>query len=270
MPSHHRGFVPQFVGEVQASGRLTFALSEIEGRGIVEGRALEAALRRHAAIGAIRRVSRKGDFFIIVPPEFRVMGAPPPDWWLDDYMAHLGVPYYVGLLSAAEWHGSSHFAVMESQVMVPRRLKPIKVGRTRIHFFLKAKAESTPTEQRDNLWGSIAISTPEATLLDLLRYSAGGSIDRVALIAADLAKLCRVSGLKVALDAAEDTTSAQRLGYLLDQLKQKNLTGTIETIEKWLSNQSVRMVYLEPDGTEPWDESPRWHIRVNTRMEAIA
>ena len=182
-PKHDRGLVARFVEKVQARGRLSFALDEIAAHRADRGRALEAALRRHAATGAIRRVSRKSDFFIVVPPEFRAMGAPPLDWWLDDYMAHLGVPYYLGLLTAAAWHGSSHFAVMESQVMVARQLKPIQVGRTRIRFFLKARAGATPTERRSNPWGAIAVSTPEATLLDLLRYRAGGGIGRVALIA---------------------------------------------------------------------------------------
>ena len=266
-PKHHRGFVPRFVEEVQARGRLTFTLSEIKARRIDEGRALEAALRRHAASGAIRRVSRKGGFFIIVPPEFRAMGAPPLDWWLDDYMAHLRLPYYLGLLSAAEWHGSAHFAVMGSQVMVSRRLKPVEVGRTRIRFFLKARAEATPKVRRDNLWGSVAISTPEATLLDLLRYSPGGGIDRITLVAADLAKSCRVPALKAALDAADDTASAQRLGFLLEQLGRKNLTGTIAT---WLSNRPLRTVDLEAGGAAPWDKSPRWHIRINAKTEVAA
>lgn len=266
-PKHDRGFVARFVEDVQASGRLSFALDEIAAHRADQGRALEAALRRHAATGAIRRVSRKSDFFVVVPPEFRAMGAPPLEWWLDDYMTHLRVPYYLGLLSAAAWHGSSHFAVMESQVMVGRRLKPIEAGRTRIRFFLKAGAAATPAGQHSNPWGSIAVSTPEATLLDLLRYPAGGGIGRVALVAADLAKSCRVPDLKAALDAADDTTSAQRLGYLLDELEQNSLSAAIA---KWLSKRSPRMVDLEPEGGAPWDVSPRWHIRVNARMEAAA
>ncbi len=257
----------RFVEDAQARGRLTFALGEIAAHRADQGRALEAALRRHGTTGAIRRVSRKSDFFIIVPPEFRAMGAPPLEWWLDDYMNHLGVPYYLGLLSAAAWHGSSHFAVMESQVMVGRRLKPIEVGRTRIRFFLKAGAAATPAGRHSNPWGSIAVGTPEATLLDLLRYPAGGGIGRVSLIAADLAKSCRPPGLKAALDAADDTTSAQRLGYLLEVLQQNGLSAAIA---KWLSKRRIRMVDLEPDGGSPWDASARWHIRVNARLETAA
>ena len=265
MPKHDRGFVARFVQEVQARGSLTFSLDEIAARRADHGRALEAALRRHAATGAIRRVTRKSGFFVIVPPEFRAMGVPPLDWWLDDYMTHLGVPYYLGLLSAAAWHGSSHFAAMESQVMAARRLKPITVGRTRIRFFLKTRAEATPTERRGNPWGAIVVSTPEATLLDLLRYPAGGGIGRVALIAADLAGSCRASGLKAALDAADDMPAAQRLGFLLDHLGEKALSGAIE---RWLSRRTIRMVDLEPDGGAPWQVSPRWHVRINAGMEA--
>jgi hypothetical protein len=117
------------------------------------------------------------------------MGAPPVEWWLGDYMAHLKTPYYVGLLSAAALHGSAHFAVMETQVVVPGAMSPLSVGRAHVRFFVKSTVTAAPVETRSNLWGAVEVSTPEATLLDLLRYI--GSIERTALIVGDLAKNCR-------------------------------------------------------------------------------
>jgi hypothetical protein len=127
MPKHHRGCVARFVEEVQARGRLTFALTEIKACRTDQGCGLEAALRRHAATGAIRRVTpERAASSLSCPPNSTPWAHP---------------------------HGSSHFAVIESQVMVVRRLKPIEVGRTRIRFFLKAGVEATPTGGRKNPWG---------------------------------------------------------------------------------------------------------------------
>jgi hypothetical protein len=59
----------------------------------------------------------------------------------------------------------------------------------------------------------------------------------------------------------------QRLGFLFDEFEQKTLS---EAIEKWLCKRPLRMVDLEPDGAAPWEMSPRWHVRINARMEAAA
>src|SRR6185437_3172905 len=231
MPRKQKRFLQRLVEEFQAAGRLTFSVGDLCQRGIERNGALLAAIRRYAATGAIRRISPRSDFFIIVPPEFRAMGAPPVEWWLGDYMAHLKTPYYVGLLSAAALHGSAHFAVMETQVVVPGAMRPLSVGRVRVRFFVKAAVTAAPVETRSNLWGAVEVSTPEATLLDLLRYNR--SIERTALIVGDLAKKCRPADLRKALDAANDPPSAQRLGYLFETSGHDDLA---KTIEKWLSS----------------------------------
>src|SRR4051812_40590428 len=127
MQRKRKHFLQRLVDDFQAAGRMTFSVDDLRERGIERDRALLAAIRRYAATGAIRRISPRSDFFIIVPPEFRAMGAPPVEWWLGDYMAHLKAPYYIGLLSAAALHGSAHFAVMETQVVVPGALRPLSV-----------------------------------------------------------------------------------------------------------------------------------------------
>ena len=124
-----------FIEAVQAGGRLFFSADEIPQ---AEGsRAVEAALRRLVAKGTIRRLLTKSPAFVIVPPEHRNMGLPPIDWWLDDLMRYLGQGYYLGLLSAAATMGSSHFAVMETQVVTTKWLRPIEIERLRIRFFQK-------------------------------------------------------------------------------------------------------------------------------------
>ena len=157
-----RGAVARVIQETHARGRLTFSTREIAQYLGNPGRALDAALRRQALSGSITRISR--GLFLIIPAEYRVAGAPPVEWWLDDLMAHLGLPYYLGLLSAAEAHGSSHFAVMETQVVTGRWIRPIDVGQIRLRFFQKARLDGTPTEQRSNSWASLVISSPEATV----------------------------------------------------------------------------------------------------------
>lgn len=47
-------------------------------------------------------------------------------------MRHEQQPYYVGLLKAAVLHGATHKAVMEFQIVTPKRMTKIKAGRNLI------------------------------------------------------------------------------------------------------------------------------------------
>lgn len=260
------GFVADFVASVQGSGRLTFSVGDIARRTGATGASLQAALLRHSTTGAITRISRKADFFVIVPPEYRTLGAPPVEWWLGDLMEHFGMPYYLALLSAVEAHGSAHFAVMETQVMTTRWLRPLEVGRTRLRFFAKSDLSDVPTECRHNLWGTIVVSEPESTILDLLRYRPCG-IERAAMILADLKRSFRKDRLIQSLNAADDTPSAQRLGYLLERHGASRLA---DTVKAWLVGRRPRKVNLEVGGPPPWEDDLTWHIRVNSNLEAAS
>ena len=43
-------------------------------------------------------------FYVIVPPGYRSLGCRPAEQFIPDLMNYLGEYYYVGLLSAAEYH----------------------------------------------------------------------------------------------------------------------------------------------------------------------
>jgi hypothetical protein len=49
-------------------------------------------------------------------------------------MHYKGIPYYVGLLSAASYYGATHHAVMETQVLIPGQIRTRILGAARFHF----------------------------------------------------------------------------------------------------------------------------------------
>ncbi len=260
-----RGYLSAFVDGLQRQGCYTFALSELAASTLANGRSLSAAITRLIAKGRLRRFTVRGDFFVIIPHEYHSLGAPPVAWVLDDYMRHLGIAYYVGLLTAAEWHGSAHFAVQETQVIVSKQLRSIEFERTRVRFVVKHGAAATPVEIRTTEAGSVRVSTPEATLLDMVRYRhAVGGLNRIATIAADLGRLCRPAGLQAALDAAEDPRSAQRLGYLLEKLAFKTST---DTIGRWISQHRHSACALEPALPADGPQRAPWDVIENTAIE---
>jgi len=257
--------VESFVEGYQANGRLAFCEAEIVDQ-IPAPRAISEALRRLQDAGKVRRISRKSDFFVIVPPEFRETGAPPVDWWLDDLMKHLGLAYHVGLMTAAAWHGSSHFALMETQVIVPANRKPLRVGRTVIRFFASAAVRAAPVEFRTNQWGRVKVGTPATTLVDIAEHRGFGP-DRLVMVAADLMPKLDSSGMIAALDASGSVPTAQRIGYVVDRLGASSLA---RGIEKWIGGRPVRTVGLDPGAPLRSAVASRWHVDVNADLGIVA
>jgi hypothetical protein len=255
--------IKAFVEKVQAGGRLFFSADEIpQAPG---SRAVEAALRRLAKKGAIRRLLPKSPAFVIVPPEHRTMGLPPVEWWLDDLMAHFEQDYYLGLLSAAAAYGSSHFAVMETQVVTTKWLRPIENGRHRIRFFQKTKVQEASASTRQNAWGPLKIGAPATTALDLVAYPVC-SPAQTSLLLADLARMIPAGELSKALAVQAEVPAAQRLGLLLDRAGASKAAGTVAV---WLRGKTTAPVDLEPNAGDGTIDA-KWNVRVNTDLEANA
>jgi hypothetical protein len=251
------GAAAKFIDARLAAGCVAFPLSDL----IRETRLSVTAARNQLLRLSLRvvRVSPRQQFFLIVGPEHRAIGAPPPAWWLDDYFGWLGHPYYLALQSAAETYGSSSQALQVTQVMtdVPRR--EIEVGRIRVRFFVKRGVEKTPTQPLTNAFAPIRVSTPAATAFDLIRYGARiGGIARAVETLTPLLPLIRVPDLKKLLEAEDETATAQRLGYVLDTAGKTELANVIHN---WLPIHRA-LIPLSPSQGDraSGPEVERWRI----------
>jgi len=253
------GAVAAFVEEIAEKGCITFSLLDIVKRTGLSTIAAYGQLMR--LTGRVVRVSPRQPFYLIVEPQYRPMGAPPVEWWLDAYFRWLQHPYYLALQSAAEAYNSAHQAVQITQVItdVPRR--EITLGRVRIRFFVKRRLERTPVRQPEHAYAPIRISTPEATALDLVRYASRiGGMGLVQETIRPLLPLFRMSPLKSALAAEDIPAVAQRLGYLIDMEGEDSLA---EFVHRWLPS-GIARVPLEAS-SRPLTEtaqSRRWHLLV--------
>ena len=213
------GTAAGFVDRLLARGRYGFALDELVATSGLSSLAAGAQLRRLAP--AVTTLYPRSNYYLMMPPEHRIIGAPPVTWWIDDYFRHLGEPYYLGLLSAAGHYGISHQAVQVVQVMTANARKAITIGRIRIVFIRKKTLAATPVTTAASGQAPFRVSTPEATILDLMRYpERAGGFSRVAQIIRDLSPQLKPAGFREALKAPVETTLIQRTGFLLDALGQ--------------------------------------------------
>ncbi len=150
-------------------GSITFTKTEaIESLGCSELAFMRASQRFQKKGLLLRPVS---GFYVIVEIEYRDAGGPPPIHFIGKLMKYLKLPYYVGLLTAAKYHGATHQAVFETQVFTTKPLPVIKYGKHRIRFITNKFTDKIPKEPLKTPHGDILISSPEATVVDLILKS---------------------------------------------------------------------------------------------------
>lgn len=254
----------EFVDALQAGGVYVFRREEALAALGVSEVAFRNAARRLAAKGRI--VAPRRGFFVIVPLEYRAAGTPPPSWFIADLMAFHRQPYYVGLLSAAALHGAAHQQPQQFQVLTDRPLRPARAGRMRIHFFTKRHLRTTPTIEVGTETGTMRVSTPEATALDLVRYAASaGGLAHVATVLAELAEAIDGERL-VAAAELEELSVVQRLGYLLGVV---GAGAVARPLGRWVAGRRPRRVLLRPaGGAAGAARSSPWQVVVNQAVEA--
>ena len=136
------------------------------------------------------------------------------------------------LQSAASTFGSNPQASQVAQVMTDRPLRTIKAGRIQVRFFVKRGIGRTPTQQPAQAVAPLCISTPEATVFDLVRYATSiGGIERAAETIRPLLPKLRANELKRVLTAEDETAAAQRLGFVIQSAREKKLA---QVIYDWL------------------------------------
>ncbi|WP_172979047.1 MULTISPECIES: type IV toxin-antitoxin system AbiEi family antitoxin [unclassified Thiomonas] len=139
-------------------------------------------------------------------------------YWLADYCRLRQKPYYVGLLSAAALHGSAQQAVQLTQVMTTTPTRALEVGGVHVEFHVKQRLLDTPLTPIKGLAAPLAVSSPEATALDLLAFQhCVGGVALAAEVVAGLLPVMTAVGWRSALSSAP-VPVRQRTGYVLDTL----------------------------------------------------
>ena len=253
-----------YVADLAAKGRYCFALGEARKALGLSPNAARLAVNRMVKAGVLASPAR--GFYVVVPPEYRNLGCAPPDQFVPQLMEFLGIPYYVGLLSAAQYHGAAHQRPQEFQVMLRGSRRGIRCGQVRVVFVVRKGLKAVPVQSFNTARGTIAVATPEATAVDLVGYPRrAGGLDQTAMVLADLAEQLNADLLSQAA-ASAPVSWAQRLGYLLDWA---GAGGKTEPLREYVETHARDTIPLLPGATRA--EAPRnakWKIRVNAEPEA--
>ena len=253
-----------YVAGLAASGRYHFESGEARAALGVSAAAAKLALNRLAKQGLIASPAR--GFYVVVPPEYRALGCLPADQFIPALMKRKGLAYYAGLLSAAQYHGAAHHRPQAFQVFLARNRRPIHCGAVRAAFLARKRIAEVPLQSFNTPRGTIEVSTPEATALDLVGYQQhAGGLDQVATVLSELAE--RIDPGKLA-EAARSAPIpwAQRLGYLLERVEAGDKTEVLKVFVHARARQSVPL--LPGASRRQASRDQGWKLFLNAEVEA--
>ncbi|MEX2273126.1 MAG: type IV toxin-antitoxin system AbiEi family antitoxin [Vicinamibacterales bacterium] len=253
----------QFLGNLAAGSRYSFTTAEARSALGLSAPALKVALNRLQRQELI--VAPAKGFWIIVLPEYRSLGCLPADQFIPSLMKALKLPYYAGLLTAAQYHGAAHQRPQEFQVLLEKPRRRLVCGRVRVHFIVRKNLKAVPVQSLNTPRGTVLVSTPEATALDLVGYHHhAGGLSQVATVLSELAERIDPKALAKAA-AIMPVPWAQRLGYLLERAGAGDKARPLQEFVRARAHESVLLLPKAVRGKSVRNDD--WKLFINTDVE---
>jgi predicted transcriptional regulator of viral defense system len=253
-----------YIDRLAANGRYSFTSADARAALGVSADAAKLAINRLSKQGAVAAPGR--GFYVIVPPEYRSLGCLPAEQFIPALMDLKGQPYYVGLLSAAQYYGAAHQRPQEFQVFLEKNRRPISCGKVRIRFIARKQARKVQVRNFNTPRGRIHVSTPGATAVDLAGYPQyAGGLSQVATVLSELADELSSEGLAAAA-ATAPLPWAQRLGYLLEQAGAAHVTAALQ---EYVHEHAREYTLLMPGAsTSKAQRLKDWKLLINADVES--
>jgi len=256
----------EFIREHRSNGRYAFAIEDViksTNKPIINIRNDLFRLKQKGLVSNIRK-----GFFIIIPEEYSKMGVIPVEFYIDDLMKYLSRQYYVGLYSAAMFHGAAHqqpqefFIISESP-----KTRNIKNRNIIINFSEKKHFPHAGIETRKTDTGYFKISGEELTFLDLIYYeNLMGGFSRITAILKELSEDIKPAAMKKVVENDFPASVFQRAGYMAEQILQNNKLTSV--FEKKLESMKFQNAYLKASGPKSSVKNAKWNLFINTKIEA--
>lgn len=267
MPVQYK-YLDAFIDDQRGLGKYSFSLQSLRDRFQISDDTLRKALQRLKRQQSIAMV--RNEFYAIVPPEYRAKGIIPPSFYIADLMKFLNREYYIGLLNAAAFYGAAHQQPQDFTIItkgIP--LRKIDNSTVKILFLIKKSWNEQDVIQKKTDAGYVNVSSPELTALDLVNYyDTAGGFNRVATVLEELAEQMNGGKLVSSVKQYHQVVVAQRLGFLLENVLQKEELGN--QLFDYLKTVDFFPTLLRPQKGKPktMKTGNRWKVAANIEVEA--
>lgn len=211
---------------------------------------------------------RKG-FYLIITPRYSSAKKLPIQLYCEKLFKYLDRNYYVGIFSAAKFHGASHQQVQRDYLITEQpKLNDISKNTIDIRFFTTRNWSNKNIQLKKSDAGIYKVSSPALTIVDLIHHQTKlGGINRMLATIEELAEELTNTDLEELLSWYPNKSTLQRLGFLLEVLEINNESQ--ELIFKNLKTSNFFPVLLSPKPNEkPGAVDNKWKVDVNIKLES--
>lgn len=260
--------ITDWVENLASKGRHSFSLNEVRNAFANNTEAaIKLTLTRLA--GKKKIISIHKGYYLIITSQYASRGVLPPALFIDGLMKFLERPYYVGLLNAAAFHGAAHQQPQEYFVVTnfPALRPTIKRG-IKINYISKKRVPELYLEKRKTETGSITISNPGLTAMDLVQFDKRvGGLDRAATVLNELAEAIKQEHITEQFLQEVAVAAIQRLSFLLEVILKKDIGKHLYEISQKAELHFFRIPLKTSAVKKGYPSDERWKVIVNTEIE---
>ena len=260
-------YIENFLFEIQSEGKLYFSIEDLINKFPNNSlNSIQMNLKRLKKKNLIRHIAN--GFYVIIPPVYSHQKMIPIELFINAFFEYLNRKYYIGLLSAAFYHGASHQQPQEYFVIINKpAMRSLQIEGTVINFVVKSNIEKSEIENKKSETGYFKISSPEQTAIDLIYFQNRiGGLNRASTVIYELADSMDAKKLSRVIQQCKSNAALQRLGYILDNIvKRKDLSAVIF---KLLKNRKLYRVSFKPAIKKSgFPLNAKWKIVENHKVE---
>jgi predicted transcriptional regulator of viral defense system len=261
-----------YIKDLRKYGTRAFTIDDVLEKFKVSRNYGRVALHRLIKSGDIISPSR--GFYVIVPPEYQSYGCIPAEQLIPLLIKHLGVDYYVALLSAGLFYGATHQKPARFQVILNKKMKKnLILGDVEVEFIYKKSLSELPTKDFVVDTGYLKVASPELTAIDLLYYPVNsGGLNHIATVFSELAEAIDPNQLIELAEKINARHQLQRIGYIVEQIEVMDEDKKAEIVNTLAVFLEGKMKYYIPIASEigkpGYPRCKKWKIIVNTDIES--
>lgn len=259
--------ITDYIRKLLSEEEYSFSLDEIRGAIGKTEIPLKKELERLSEKGEIVNL-RKG-FYLVITPRYSSAKKLPIQLYCEKLFKYLNRNYYVGLFSAAKFHGASHQQVQRDYLITEKpKFNDISKNTIDIRFFTTTNWSDKNIQQKKSDAGIFKISSPALTIIDLIHHQTKlGGINRMLATIEELIEELTKSDLADLLSWYPNRSALQRFGFLLEELGMEKEFQ--EMIYSKLKEKNFFPVLLSPKSKEkPGAVDNRWKVDVNVKLES--
>ncbi|MEH6680782.1 MAG: type IV toxin-antitoxin system AbiEi family antitoxin [Sediminicola sp.] len=260
-------YLADYIKERLSLEEYSFSIDELQAVTHKEKEALTSDLSYLTKKGDI--VPLRRGFYLIITPRYSKQGKLPIQLYSEKLFKILGRPYYIGLYSAAKFHGASHQQIQREYIITPKpTLLDIHKGAIDLHFFTTAHWPNKNILAKNADAGAFKISDPILTAVDLIHHQNKlGGLNRMLSVIEELMEEMNSSDLQDLLSWYPHKSTLQRCGYVLENLgADHHLT---DILLEYFQSIPYYPVLLSPQSNKKAGSvDNRWKVDVNIKLES--